>query len=615
MSKVDLVILGLLMEKARHGYDILQQMERRDMKNWVGVSTPAIYKGLARLESKRVLRARTESGTSHPDRTVYEIRALPKTRLQPVFQGTVYVQDGTFALQGVDLKTADHIVYPMPIREAENTYRQQFSNFGRDFWLPVSCVREVRGKIQIPGLTLTIQGRELYEIKTYAVNVALPDSLFEDSEPVRIDTSAARNDAFSSGESRIVVPLTDEEKRTYETADSSLSVIRLMQPEGFLSKLVIDAAEDEEQEDGRSGERRWSIKPEMWFSRTDGLHLALHTTIRCGEDADVGLGVGYHTASRKPAVAASFRWKSLSLEYHSGSWPRYASHAYPRLLTSLFSVCGQPDYFDYYWSEGVGLAWKRTFDGLKTDLSVGFRAEEHSSLPTATDYALFRKERVRRENPPVDEGSLRSIFLAVASGSNPIPLGFAGQRRLEFTLEYSDRSLFRSDFSFLRLGLVLDWRMATLFRRRFSPNCLDLRIVASTSAGRLPVQRFVIVDASLGGFSAFGAFKSLRSRPYEGEKTLAVFWEHNFRTVPFEILGLRGLARRGVEVILHGASGRTWLDETRMQALGFVPNSIDHFHHEIGFSINKLFYVLRLDFTARLDRRGFFFGVSVPRFI
>jgi DNA-binding PadR family transcriptional regulator len=73
MSKVDLVILGLLMEEARHGYDILQQMERRDMKNWVGVSTPAIYKGLARLESKRVLRARTESGTSHPDRTVYEI--------------------------------------------------------------------------------------------------------------------------------------------------------------------------------------------------------------------------------------------------------------------------------------------------------------------------------------------------------------------------------------------------------------------------------------------------------------------------------------------------------------------------------------------------------------
>ncbi len=75
MSKVDLVILGLLTEKSRHGYDILQQIENREMKKWVGISTPAIYKGLTRLESKRVLRARTESSASHPDRTVYEITA------------------------------------------------------------------------------------------------------------------------------------------------------------------------------------------------------------------------------------------------------------------------------------------------------------------------------------------------------------------------------------------------------------------------------------------------------------------------------------------------------------------------------------------------------------
>jgi DNA-binding PadR family transcriptional regulator len=73
MSKVDLVILGLLLEKPRHGYDILQQIEKRDMKHWVGMSTPAVYKGLTRLESKRVLKAHQESGTRHPDRTVYEI--------------------------------------------------------------------------------------------------------------------------------------------------------------------------------------------------------------------------------------------------------------------------------------------------------------------------------------------------------------------------------------------------------------------------------------------------------------------------------------------------------------------------------------------------------------
>jgi len=73
MSKVDLVVLGLLSECPRHGYDILQQIDKREMKHWIGVSTPGIYKGLARLEAKKVLRARHEAGASHPDRTVYEI--------------------------------------------------------------------------------------------------------------------------------------------------------------------------------------------------------------------------------------------------------------------------------------------------------------------------------------------------------------------------------------------------------------------------------------------------------------------------------------------------------------------------------------------------------------
>jgi len=82
MSRVDLVILGLLVERPRHGYDIKQQIEKRSMYHWIGVSTPALYRGLARLESKRMLEAHTESGTSHPDRTVYSITDAGREHMQ-----------------------------------------------------------------------------------------------------------------------------------------------------------------------------------------------------------------------------------------------------------------------------------------------------------------------------------------------------------------------------------------------------------------------------------------------------------------------------------------------------------------------------------------------------
>jgi len=86
MSKVDLVLLGLLSECPRHGYDILQQIDKREMRHWVGISTPGIYKGLARLEASRVLRARRESGVNHPDRTVYEITPQGRDYLQSLLE-------------------------------------------------------------------------------------------------------------------------------------------------------------------------------------------------------------------------------------------------------------------------------------------------------------------------------------------------------------------------------------------------------------------------------------------------------------------------------------------------------------------------------------------------
>jgi DNA-binding PadR family transcriptional regulator len=73
MSKIDLVLLGLLMEQERHGYDILLAIEEREMTQWVGVSTQGIYKGLARLEARGLLERREESGESHPNRNVYRI--------------------------------------------------------------------------------------------------------------------------------------------------------------------------------------------------------------------------------------------------------------------------------------------------------------------------------------------------------------------------------------------------------------------------------------------------------------------------------------------------------------------------------------------------------------
>ena len=110
----------------------------------------------------------------------------------------------------------------------------------------------------------------------------------------------------------------------------------------------------------------------------------------------------------------------------------------------------------------------------------------------------------------------------------------------------------------------------------------------------------------------FGGFRTRVERPYEGEKVLGMFWEHNFRTVPFELIGWRWAAERNIGLIVHGGHGRTWFADRML--LDYAPQYTDGFHHEIGVSINGLFDLFRLDFTKRLDAPGFFVSVGFVRF-
>ena len=128
-----------------------------------------------------------------------------------------------------------------------------------------------------------------------------------------------------------------------------------------------------------------------------------------------------------------------------------------------------------------------------------------------------------------------------------------------------------SDFSFFKCELGINWRVETFLKRRANPNVLDVRVVVGTSAGDLPVQRFGVLDVWR-PVTAFGTFRHLGDYPYEGEKYLGMYWQHNFRAASFEIF--------------------------------------NKFYHEAGIALSWS-RILRLDATKRLDERGFSIRASL----
>ena len=93
LTAADLVVLGLLLEQPMHGYGVNQELARREVRDWAGVSRPQVYYSLRKLadaghigpapgratgaERGSAERGSAERGSAEggPERRVYRVTA------------------------------------------------------------------------------------------------------------------------------------------------------------------------------------------------------------------------------------------------------------------------------------------------------------------------------------------------------------------------------------------------------------------------------------------------------------------------------------------------------------------------------------------------------------
>ena len=74
MRNADLAVLGLLMEQPRHGYQIEQVIQERNMRDWTDIGFSSIYSILRRLQKSGYLRVQLQAPEGRgPARKVYRI--------------------------------------------------------------------------------------------------------------------------------------------------------------------------------------------------------------------------------------------------------------------------------------------------------------------------------------------------------------------------------------------------------------------------------------------------------------------------------------------------------------------------------------------------------------
>ena len=560
------------------------------------------------------------------DQLVYDISVQTKSKLQPTFVGQLSVLDADSIMIEADLKPNDYMIFPMPIQEWKMYYKQQFSNFGRAFWLPVDMRMEGKIKIGMVGLQFpSIKFSQITGLNNYRINVDIPDSLFKLERNLIIDSvSLKKENQFEM--TQVMIPLSDREDSAYRMIKRGDSFSKAFKPTGTLARMV--KMEDEFNDSVTIAEKKKNVfkafleglSPQIWFNRVDGGRLGVKYTYEFSKSLSANVLGGYTTNLERWFYGGGAKWNwgsrrrgYIEANYYLGTEERYPSDNYAVLVASGPALFGYRDYFDFFKNKKFDVTAGYEFRKIDLSVRMGWSNEIQSSLPKTTDFDMLGRKNDQRPNPKIDDGTMRSMHFGVVYGDDYVPLGFVGQKRAEIKIEHSDRDLLSSDFAFTTYRATVDWRFTTFFSRRFLPNVLDLRWTGGTYTGHLPIQRLTAIDGSLQFFTPFGAFKTLRGRPYEGEKYTALFWEHNFRTIPFEIIGLQWIAQKGIGIIVHGASGRTWIAKERMTALSYAPGYTDRFHHEIGASLSGLFGFFRIDTAQRLDKKRFYAGVSFAR--
>ena len=561
------------------------------------------------------------------DQLVYDISVRPRNKLKTGFIGQVAVLDGEYALLEVSLHPGEAFLFPPPIEAFDVTYKQQFSNFGGAFWLPVDFRSSMALEVGLNRLLSfpTFYIEQVSRITNYEVDARPPDTLFVEGRSVVVDSISVEEDKLLD-EAGVAVPLDKAEASAYETIDSTMTLAKAYEPKGPLARVIQASARDDETGDEvqLAGERRGprldlDFRPHVRFNRVEGFYGELGVGKSFNKRFRLDAAVGYSTELRGDDTFSYDFGTAIDIGKEenlrlSASYARYTDTQSPsapflRTFNGLVVLFEGEDYYDYFRNHRFIADLRFRIPKSRVALNTGVRIESLGSLDKATDYDLFGGSFIQRENTDVSGGGVHTVVAGLTFGDSEETLGLTGREFLSFQVEHALPD-FDSDYSFTRYNVEFEWRFNTFFQRRLLPNTLDVKIVGQTTSGLAPLPKLGTVDGRMSFFNQFGTLKTLQSQPYRGDDAVGLFWEHNFKTVPFEIIGMRKAAENAINLIVFGGHARTWLtDRFNTDPVLRARN----WHHEIGASLSGLFSLFRVDFAVRLDEPGFTVGLGSAR--
>ncbi|MCX6137217.1 MAG: DUF5686 family protein, partial [Ignavibacteriales bacterium] len=536
-------------------------------------------------------------------RAVWKIGIIPRLYHEPLFRGTLWVEDGSFDICKASLAGNEQLLRPAIHCSG---IEQQFSRFrdsisGKAFIMPL----ETRVRYEVTSFRKGRAGEDsaliaisqIFLYSDYRFNPILSSDFFDE---IRVFVLPTADDGDTTlWDQRQRIPLTAVEQRTIGRLDSladhpttaSIALRFMMVAPIFLAKSPFTEVYDY-----------------YHFNRIEGSYIGGGlTSNRLFSSTLLTMKAGYGTANQRwsflgeaEQYSSGRRRHSIGVEVHRRLECTDAGSALSAWTPSLMSLLFKDDPADYFETDGWTL-FARTRVIPRVEFEVRFLAERHRSVRVGTEFSIFNRSASYRINPPIQDGLLQSVTLRWKYDSRDYfdfglfksPDVSRRSWQCEAICELASKRLIGGDYSFVRTTAQSEWNLPA-----YGNTLLNIKMRAGWSWDVLPPQRlFDLVGAGTVLVPDWG-FSALRTKEFSGDKCLSLYIEHNLGNVFAKWLGLSLLEDYTLSIM--GGGGWSDISSASRRILMSPLQTANIVYWEAGFGVGGFFDALQLDFTSRL---------------
>jgi len=544
--------------------------------------------------------------TESSEGNIYRIKVIPRSDIQPLLQGEITIEDNTYSINSINLETNEGVRF-LFVKDLSVKFVQQLGKYN-GYWLPNYVKTEAGFTFSFQGLLSLekIEFEDISSITGYKINAPVPDSVkiavHSKYGGFTSDTTDKMHKPYELTREEIneqrPIPLTKTEIKAYADLDSSKTIEKMIKVSGPLSGLI---SENDSQSDTTTSILSASLgilNNYVTFdnNRVAGVLIGPRYNGPILEDKlliDLSGGYAFNRKKAEGELKLNYLFKKFLINdiemqvfNKSKSWETFTP--YSSLMNGIAVTTGFDDQFNYYLSRGFGLGISKKF-GDRSSVKIGYISEKENSLPEMTYQSILKTNRFPRENPEINEGIDQRTYLKISLGKDPMEIQFIPENGLTGQIDFSNPA-FNSDFNYKKFRVTGLIKLETIYKELFIAPYLEIIIDAGIIRGNYGPQHLFSPNTALGFFAPPGVFKGLNPYRYAGTEMIALHLEHNWRTIPFQALGLNFIADLYLDFITGASILKTWNKSDYLPVA-----AMNKPYWEVYAGLSKILGVFRID--------------------